>query len=137
VNNREQLSSFLADTAAALSTEDMPTVDFDTLRTTLQDLIGQLEEMTRIREDLELLRDQYEGRIVGMLKAVAAVTDNRHRQREAVDTIESLPSLTCADLVKTFHRTSARFRDAFPTSFAPADSFGDSRRTITNVEDFK
>ena len=63
------------------------------------------------------LRDDYEKRIGGMIKAVAAVDRKRDGWEEALALAEELPALSVEKLLKTYQRVAARIRDSFPGSF--------------------
>ncbi|MEA2030698.1 MAG: hypothetical protein U9N55_03770 [candidate division Zixibacteria bacterium] len=101
----------------ALSEDNLSTIDFDNHRQWMTSLAERLPRLLQIENDLAILRADYEGRIAGMAKAVAAVNRNSEALKQAVSFIEALPQMDAADLVQQYRIMSARFRDAFPASF--------------------
>jgi len=100
-----------------LSEDGLSTIDFDNHRQWLSTLAVRLPELLQIDNELSILRTDYEKRIAGMTKAIAAVDRNRDALKQAVTYLETLPKMSAADLVRNYTLMSARFRDAFPTSF--------------------
>ncbi len=115
---------------ASLAPERLGEIDFDRLRETLaahrQTMAGHAAlaaAMNALHDDHATLRQDYIGRIAGMAKAIAVAT-HRHDAgsrtgslKEALAYVESLESKTAAELIEQYRLTSARFREAFPTSF--------------------
>jgi hypothetical protein len=117
VKNRNEHSSYARELVSLLTEDNLALIDFDKLRDWLGEMAPVLEEVVRLREDLSLLRQDYIGRITGMTKAIAAVKRRPDGWETALAYIEMLPSLSAAELIEHYRKTSARFRDAFPTSF--------------------
>jgi hypothetical protein len=101
----------------SLHENGMSQIDFDQLRQWLIDQRKLLQSTAKDRSEIEILRTDYRKRIAGMVKAMVAVDRKRSAAREALELIESLESMTAAELVACYRKTSARFRDKFPTSF--------------------
>ena len=101
----------------ALDDEQLGLIDFDRVKQWLSDMITRLESHDRLYSETELLRQDLFARISGMVKAVAAVTRRADSWESALACLEQLPSLSASDLIEQYRLTSARFRDAFPTSF--------------------
>ena len=100
-----------------LDETNLAKIDFDDLRARLSNLCTQLGAESARAEDHALLRQDYEQRVAGMVKAIAAVDRKRDRWDEAVTLVEELPAMPAARLIETYRRVAARFRDCFPGSF--------------------
>ena len=136
MKNRDELAAYLSAVAAGLENAELTNLDFDKLRLALRESIPLLTGDEELRNELALLRDDYTARTTGMLKAIAAVSRRRSGISETLDVIDKLPSLSTADLIAAYRRASARFRDAFPTSFGrPTPSR--SRRPLREVSVYK
>lgn len=120
-------SEYLRALAAQFCDDAVTLIDFDDARNRLDEMAGRLEDEHSLAEDHALLRKDYQRRIAGMIKAIAAVERKSDRWEEAADLIDELPSLTAEQLVQTYRKVAARFRDRFPTSYGPA---GGSSRTL-------
>lgn len=100
-----------------LAAERTEEIDFDRLTAWLREIVPVLSDAQKSTETLAPLRQDYEGRIIGMVKAMAAVDRSGRGYEEAIASLEALPQLSGEELVVCYRRTSARFRDMFPTSF--------------------
>ncbi len=110
-------STYVAELAASLDDDHLSLLDFDRLKAWLGEIAPILKSSEAAGVELVLLREDYIARVSGMVKAIA-VADRKHSRYEtALALIESLPSMSAADLVDCYRRTSARFRDCFPASF--------------------
>lgn len=125
----------LAEIVTMLSEENLSLIDFDKLRTELQQLAGHLDKGQIVEDQLQLLCTDYVARISGMLKAVAAVGRNGEERADVVEILDSLQDLDAAGLVETYRRVSVRFRQAFPSSFGLAPGQYSARRI--SVKEFK
>lgn len=116
MNADKQTIESIQSAVTALDDRSVDTIDFDRLRTMLTEYADLLESHARTLAEVELLRRDYIDRIAVMARAVAAV---RRRQDNAPvgDYIDRLAELDAARLVEQYRLVSARFRDAFPTSF--------------------
>jgi hypothetical protein len=130
--------------ASQLSPQSLSCVDFDALRAWLQAASTNLaqvshidqqhadqlqlirEEQKQLSDSYQLLRDDYQARIVGMLKAIA-VADRTHSSSRAETSrdhdslsilLDSLASMPANDLIRCYRKTAACFRNHFPGSFA-------------------
>ena len=99
------------------SEEKISLVDFDRCKDWLRNTARVLKEVENLREDIDTMRQDYIGRISGMMKAVAAVERSSSALESTLEYLQELPSLSSHDLVSHYRKTSARFRDAFPGSF--------------------
>ena len=97
-----------------LNEMEMSLVDFDEMKTWIAEQMKRAERLEVLEGELQTLKDDYTGRIAGMLRAIA-VTDRGRPGREAsLQLIDSLPSMPIPELVDCFNMISARFRDVFP-----------------------
>ena len=131
-NHSDYISGFLT----LLADDKVSLIDFDELKVRLIDIAATLKSAASQAEQLQLLREDYTQRIAGMLKAVAVVRRNRDESRQALEFIEQLPSLKTEELVETYRKVSARFRDAFPTSFGYMPGAPAAKR-VKRAEDFR
>ena len=98
----------------------LPLVDFDALRNDLSSLLESVASIVASpaddgsSDDLKYLRADYECRIAGMVKAMAAVDRKHDSFAETLDFIERLPEMSVTRLIEQYRRVSARFRDTFP-----------------------
>ena len=109
--------AYLVELRETLTGDKLSVIDFDGLISRLGQ-IGEALDLAAIdREELSMLRNDYQSRIGGMLKAVAAVDRKGNGLHSALSTVEALPGMTVSQLIECYRRSSARFRDSFPTSF--------------------
>ena len=90
-------------------TEPAP-LDFDELKTCLVDLRRRLADLEDVGGELQVLRDDYQQRIAGMVKAIAAVDRRHDRTREATELVASLATMRAAELVACYHRNTGTGR---------------------------
>ncbi|PWB69068.1 hypothetical protein C3F09_10710 [candidate division GN15 bacterium] len=100
-----------------LAAERTEEIDFDRLAAWLESVEPELRDAQARSEDLALLRQDYEGRIAGMAKAMAAVDRSGKGYEVALTSLETLSRMSGEELVACYRKTAARFRDMFPTSF--------------------
>ena len=129
MEKNESELAYLADIREALAAEAVTMIDFDRLKIWLDQLAADLPILHRDRDEAKILREDYQNRIGGMLKAIAVAERGRPALGEALEIIDHLPARSATELIDCYRRTSARFRDTFPTSFglitqrrAPANS---------------
>ncbi|HWR81789.1 MAG TPA: hypothetical protein VN285_00650 [Candidatus Deferrimicrobium sp.] len=120
MENRNTHSAYVRELLTSLSDDKIPLIDFDRLKSWLAETSAILEGAQRMQQESDVLRQDYLGRIGGMVKAIAAANRHPDAWATALTYLESLPSLSASDLVEHYRKTAARFRDAFPTSFGPA-----------------
>lgn len=136
MKHRDQLKENLAGHLATLTDCDLPKLDFDALSRTLQETISWLEGSPQSPDDLATLRADYEARIGGMVKAMAAVRKSPDALAAAVTEIQSLTSLSIPELLTCYRKTAARFRDTFPASYGLLTGPGVNHH-MRNYADFK
>lgn len=111
-------------------------INFDEMSERLDELASLLAECERRDQERDILREDYVGRITGMLKAIAAVDRKREAPRLALREVDGLSSLDGQELIDCYRRTSARFRDAFPASFGHGPG-GGLPSTIRDINAYK
>jgi hypothetical protein len=109
--------AYLEDVARLIDDTTMAQLDFDELKTRLLAIGSKLTATDELADEYALLRGDYEQRIAGMVKAIAAVDRKQDVWEEALEQVEKLSVLGSADLLATYRRTAAKFRDCFPGSF--------------------
>lgn len=133
MDTNNQPIELLRHAIACLNDTDLSLLDFDTLRDRLATLVNELEHADRMSTDHALLRADYEQRLAGMIKAIAAVDRKRGGVEDALATVDRLTHLTASELIAEYRRVSAAFRDSFPTTFhsrhtgSPSASRGERR----------
>ena len=121
--------AYLEGVVRDLDAASLARIDFDEVRIRLTRACAALESLGQLSANHALLRQDYEQRIAGMVKAVAAVDRKRDRWQEAAALIDELPALPAEKLIETYRRVAARFRDCFPGSFGTQNWGG--RRTVS------
>lgn len=110
-------SRYLEEVAGLFTKTSMAQIDFDELKVRLLSIRDTLSAREDLAAEHALLRDDYEQRIAGMVKAIAAVDRKRDCWEEALALVEELPTQPSAQLLATYRRVAAKFRDSFPGSF--------------------
>ncbi len=123
-------------TLAGLDDVNLPLVDFDQLRNQLKQAAVLAEQLPRLEDELKTLRQDYIGRIVGMLKAVAVVERSQLRALAVSEQIDALDNCPASELVKQYRLAAARFRDAFPATYALRASSRSGARAASAVENY-
>ena len=100
-----------------LSEDRLTLIDFDRLRQWLGEIGSILADQAERQQEAALLRDDYVARIAGMVKAIAAADNRTGRMEQALGYLETLSSMSEAELIEQYRRVSAAFRDTFPASF--------------------
>lgn len=100
-----------------LNGEKIAEIDFDSLAALLSEVAQVSENHATRQNDLAALRQDYEGRIAGMVKAMAAVDRSGRSYDEALRSLDEIPALSGEELAARYRRVAARFRDMFPTTF--------------------
>jgi hypothetical protein len=92
-------------------------IDFDILLKTLRESGQVSKEYRQLKKDLEILKKDYKGRIIGMLKAGLACRRNEDDLELAARMTGDAGQFSAEELVKIYERTAAKFRTRFPASF--------------------
>ena len=115
--NDKSLGDYFQDVSQRLATEAVSLIDFDELSKQLTQAQQVLNSVSQQTEELTTLRRDYEERIAGMAKAIAASEPRKEMSEELLLLCASLETLPTPELLKQYRRVSAKFRDAFPSSF--------------------
>ncbi len=108
---------YVQELVGQLQSDQLPLIDFDQLKDWLARSAKWMDEALATKQSAEPLRRDYESRIAGMAKGIAAADRKRDSVDEALRLVEQLPTMSGEQLVACYRHTAARFRDAFPTSF--------------------
>jgi hypothetical protein len=119
LDTNSQPLEFIRHAVACLDDTHLALLDFDILRDHLTSLVDHLDQSEQASSQHALLRSDYEQRIAGMIKAIAAVDRKRGSVEDALARIDRLTTLTTSELIAEYRRVSAAFRDSFPTTFHP------------------
>lgn len=109
---------FVSRLSEQLCSEELSVIDFDKLQDQLKQLGRYLSEVESVEEELDILRADYQQRMAGMIKAIAVARRSDGSLEQALDEIETLASLSAADLVKNYKQVTSAFRDTFPASYS-------------------
>ena len=121
LKNLNDMVAYINEVKGQIDAEAVSRLDFDRLKSTLDELAIFVETATPWRDELELLREDYIRRISGMEKAIAVVKRGSGHFEQALARIDSLKSLSAAELIEIYRCSQARFRDSFPASFGLVD----------------
>jgi hypothetical protein len=108
-----------------LENETVELLDFDRLKEVLQECRSKARELKTVRSELQLLKEDYRGRLAGMLKALLACRYNACEAELAAMLADETSDLNVNELIRIYRNTAARFRQKFPSSFkyvAPSQS---------------
>lgn len=120
-----------------LSDENLTMIDFDQLAVVLEEQLMKLGQLSRLSDELKIIREDYENRIGGMAKAIAVVDRTNGALFRSAELVLSLPRMSGADLVNCYHRVSARFRDMFPASYTRLAANSTGGGVIKNLGQYK
>lgn len=135
--NHSEHSAYLRELVELLGDDKMSLIDFDQLRRCLSENAVVVDAAQAALQENQQWRQDCVARIGGMVKAVAAVNRHPREWQKALTYLESLPVLTADELIEQYRKTAARFRDAFPTSFAPVSNSRHNSAGAMAVSDYK
>jgi hypothetical protein len=115
-NDNYQKSATIDNFCNLLENENPQLIDFDSLRQVLREAGDMAGGQQHYRGELEILRKEYQNRIIGMLKAGLAGRHNDEDLNLANALIENPERFTATELVEIYGRTAAKFRSRFPAS---------------------
>ncbi len=124
------------DTKEYLKSDKIETIDFDSLILSLENSSNLIDNFSRHQSDLNLLRDDYTGRIAGMAKAIAAASNRQSEMRELLDFVNSLEGFTAKQLLGAYRKIQAKFQDCFPASFGLLKN-RNNQNIEKSISDFK
>ncbi len=119
--NESNYQKLIENTIAELTAENFAEIDFDKLIKLLANLKSKINSAIILEENHKILQTDYIARISGMLKAIAVVNHSREKNENILKLIESLSGLDALSLTGCYRKVSAKFREAFPTSFGLVD----------------
>lgn len=110
-----------ADLIKLIKGENLELLDFDHVAEKLQESDSLKKNVDVLKNEFEILRSDYIGRITSMLKAIGAVKKSKEELEEVVDFIETLPDKKSEELCKLYRKVQSKFRDNFPASFGQVE----------------
>ncbi len=105
------------DVLEMLDDNNLGALDINQIKQTILLIKNTIESNNSGLEELNTLRQDYIQRVSGMLKAIAAVCRNKEETEEILNLIESFEQMPAVKLISIYRKVSAKFRNAFPTSF--------------------
>lgn len=105
------------DVLEMLDDNNLAVLDLNQIKKTILLMKNSIDSNDSQLEELNILRQDYIHRSSGMLKAIAAVSRNKEETEEIMTLIESFEQLSAEKLISIYRKVSAKFRNAFPTSF--------------------
>ena len=107
----------LKSACGSLERDAVETIDFDGLGELLGRLHDGLESDKNLVGELNLIKDDYRKRIVGMLKAIIVCRPDEDDIRTAARLAGEIGDIDTGELVRLYPRVAARFRRCFSGSF--------------------
>ncbi|MBN1212360.1 MAG: hypothetical protein JXA92_07260 [candidate division Zixibacteria bacterium] len=132
-----QDKNYIVELLASLDERGLPLIDFDRLKQWLEMTASKWERYYRTLSELAVIREDYQQRVAGMVKALAAVDRKRDGWQQALELTESLNDMSARELVAAYRQTVIRFRDAFPASFGYLNSAPCKAAVHKNIEIYK
>ena len=106
-------ATYLNDVAGLIDEPTLTKIDFDDLTQRLTAIAARIRADGTLIDSHARLRDDYQIRIAGMIKAIAAVDRKRDGWAEALELVETLPSMSIDRLLQVQRRIATRFRNCF------------------------
>jgi hypothetical protein len=124
VKNLEEHLATMHSAVTSLRREKLTEVDFDALCETLESVGTVLGQMQEHEDEVAVLRQDLSSRIAGMARACAVARGGRGDMETTEQLTERLPHMSARELVQSYSRVAARFRDTFPASMSAVSGFG-------------
>ena len=105
------------DVLEMLDDNNLAALDLNQIKQTILLMKNTIASNDSKLEELSILRQDYIQRVSGMLKAIAALNRNKEEAEEILNLIESFVQMPATKLISIYRKVSAKFRNAFPTSF--------------------
>jgi len=137
LKDKTDITEYFANLSEQLQEDDLSLIDFDELQKHLKQFSTRREAIDEMAEEYAILHGDYQQRLAGMVKAIAAVDRKRDGYEGALTIIDELPSLSAGDLLRRYRQVSARFRDCFPTSFNGLRTGHQTSLSRSQVRDLK
>jgi hypothetical protein len=125
------------DVRQSLHDESIELIDFDRLDEILKQAASLAKSHLKINRELEILKDDYRKRIIGMLKAVLACREDVGISELAVQLSDSDNDIHPSELIRLYSRTAARFRSHFPASFKYVTNHTDGKASSKKWTEYK
>ncbi|UCD18348.1 MAG: hypothetical protein JSV44_05405 [Candidatus Zixiibacteriota bacterium] len=109
----DQIAAFLE----SLKDNAVELIDFDKLAGFLSHMQTLCGEHERVVLEMTELKNEYRGRIVGMLKAILACRHDPEDAELAAMLTDGRAELPASRLISMYKKVAARFRSHFPASF--------------------
>ncbi len=100
-----------------LKAESVESINFDELSEMLGEVQQLLDGHRKLTREINLLKEDYRNRIVGMLKANLACREDIEDNQLIGKLTGNVSEIKAKDLIDIYSRTAARFRTNFPSSF--------------------
>lgn len=117
MGKNETTAEFLVRLKTAFDETSPEAIDMDSFLARLDELISIINHNEKISTELSQLREDYQNRITGMLKAMAVAKNNDDEMRLVLDEIEELEKMPASLLLAKYKKVQTRFRVSFPASF--------------------
>jgi hypothetical protein len=137
VETNNNLSKQVNEFSQMLTEDNILLINFDNLCQCLKDTARILEGNELLVRDLNLLRQDYESRIIGMTKALTVADKNGRGYSDTLEFIDRLPHLTGSELIDCYRKISARFRDTFPASYGLLRQPSNRSGRLSDLNSFK
>lgn len=102
---------------ANLKDDSLEAIDFDQLMVLLSTMQRTVRDFSTVTAELALLKKDYGGRMVGMLKAMLACRHDEDDAELSARLAGEDGELAAERMITLYARTAARFRSCFPSSF--------------------
>lgn len=100
-----------------LNAESIELIDFDELSEILGEVQHLLGDQRKLVREINLLKEDYRSRIIGMLKANLACREDFEDNQLLEKLTGNVSEIKAKELIDIYSRTAARFRSNFPSSF--------------------
>lgn len=100
-----------------LKAESVELIDFDELSEILGEVQHLLGDHRKLVREINMLKEDFRNRIIGMLKANLASRDDIEDKKLIEKLSGDISEIKAKELIDVYSRTAARFRSNFPSSF--------------------
>ncbi len=122
------------DVLEMLDDNNLAALDLSQIKQTILLMKNTIASNNSELEELNILRQDYIQRVSGMLKAIAALSRNREETEEILNLIESFEQMPAAKLTSIYRKVSAKFRNAFPTSFGITNHYAPKTKSYAEYK---
>ena len=100
-----------------LENETIELIDLDVLKSFLDEAAALRVEFMKLQEEHRILKEEYRDRILGMVKATAALELSNHDTEIISRLSGDLSDIASVEMIKLYSQAAAHFRTKFPASF--------------------